>query len=72
MAGLREAVRAPKAAAEDPDYDTAYWKMCGSKRQYDTEFAANFFGSAYFQRAYRCDVCGRWHLSSQMNNRRVA
>lgn len=41
-------------------------KSCTQKRQFPTESAATDFGNRFNppQRAYRCPVCTRWHLTS--------
>jgi len=39
-------------------------KKCQKKR-YESEEAARFYGSTYFQRAYYCEECKCWHLSSK-------
>ena len=43
----------------------AAWRIatCMCKRQYATKERAESFGVAWAQRAYLCEVCGRWHLT---------
>ena len=43
-------------------------RMCTSKRRYPTEGAAleaaNVVGVERQRKAYRCPLCGKWHLTS--------
>lgn len=44
------------------------WRMCTRKRRYRTEAdaldAACLLGLQRQRKAYRCPICGQWHLAS--------
>jgi hypothetical protein len=39
------------------------WKSCSSKTAFK-EFEAKHKAREFGQRAYACDLCGKWHLTS--------
>lgn len=41
------------------------YKMCTSKKAYDTYEAAEFFGQADLLRPYKCQYCPKYHLTSK-------
>jgi hypothetical protein len=46
-------------------------KSCLNKMGYDTEFEAQRIASIYNQRAYKCNYCAHWHLTSAKQLRRM-
>lgn len=47
------------------------FKQCDEKVKFATEGMARRVGKRWGQRAYRCDVCNRWHLTSRREERRL-
>lgn len=45
--------------------DDPIYRMCLSKIGYDTEFEAEIMAAKHDLRAYRCNHCPHWHLTSQ-------
>lgn len=57
-----------EAAVKKPTQDQAK-RMCTSKRRYSSQgdalVAANLSGVERQRQAYRCPLCGKWHLTSK-------
>ncbi|MDQ6892170.1 MAG: hypothetical protein M3167_06135 [Acidobacteriota bacterium] len=61
---MMKSKKRPRAVPPPPKCPTGKWV-------YVAEAEAAFFGKTLQQRPYRCEVCGRFHLTTQPKGERV-